>query len=171
MPDSGAFGRTAGAVIMPDCVRGGREEFERSEIVAIDRVIQAFEMMPSWQERYQLIIDMGRRLPPLPDEERIDDNLLDGCMSKVWLTAHLDAAADPPAMRFVADSDSQIVRGLIAIVFEVFNDQSPEAILTTDIEAIFRRLELEQHISSGRRNGLSSMVRRVRELARSEAAA
>ena len=124
--------------------------------------------MPSWQERYRLIIDMGRKLPELPPEHYADDNLLDGCMSKVWLTGECDPSVDPPVMRFRADSDSQIVKGLIAIVFEVFNNRTPEEVLTTDIESLFRQLELEQHISSGRRNGLSSMVRRVRELARAE---
>jgi len=139
--------------------------------VSIDRVITAFEMMPSWQERYRLIIDMGRKLAPMPSETYVDENLLDGCMSKVWMTAELDTRADPPVMRFQADSDSQIVKGLIAIVFEVFNNRPPEEILTTDIESVFQQLELEQHISSGRRNGLSSMVRRVRELAQAELAA
>ena len=139
--------------------------------MTIERVITAFEMMPSWQERYRLIIDMGRKLPALPDSDYADENLLDGCMSKVWMTAELDTSADPPVMRFRADSDSQIVKGLIAIVFEVFNNRPPEEILTTDIESVFRQLELEQHISSGRRNGLSSMVRRVRELAQAELAA
>jgi cysteine desulfuration protein SufE len=139
--------------------------------VSIDRVITAFEMMPSWQERYRLIIDMGRKLPELPPAHYADENLLDGCMSKVWMTASLDTSVDPPAMRFQADSDSQIVKGLIAIVFEVFNNRPPEEILTADIESVFQQLELENHISSGRRNGLSSMVRRVRELAQGELAA
>ncbi len=139
--------------------------------MSIDRVITAFEMMPSWQERYRLIIDMGRKLPAMPSEAYVDENLLDGCMSKVWMTAELDTRVDPPVMRFQADSDSQIVKGLIAIVFEVFNHRPPEEILTTDIESVFQQLELEQHISSGRRNGLSSMVRRVRELAQAELAA
>ena len=139
--------------------------------MSIDRVITAFEMMPSWQERYRLIIDMGRKLPELPESHYADENLLDGCMSKVWMTAELDNSVDPPVMHFQADSDSQIVKGLIAIVFEVFNDRPPEEILTTDIESVFQQLDLEQHISSGRRNGLSSMVRRVRELAQAELAA
>lgn len=139
--------------------------------VSIERTIQAFEMMPNWQERYRLIIDMGRKLPPLPESDYVDGNLLEGCMSQVWLTAELDDSRDPPALRMRADSDSQIVRGLIAIVFEVFNNRPPGEILDTDIESVFQRLELEQHISPGRRNGLSSMVRRVRELAQAEAVA
>lgn len=139
--------------------------------MAIERLTTAFEMMPSWQERYRLIIDMGRKLPPLPEDQYVDENLLDGCMSKVWLTASQQQGPDGSVMHFVADSDSQIVKGLIAIVFEVFNERSPEEILTTDIDSVFRQLELEQHISSGRRNGLSSMVRRVRELAQAELAA
>ena len=139
--------------------------------MSIDRVITAFEMMPSWQDRYRLIIDMGRKLPELPEEHYADENLLDGCMSNVWMTAERDDSTDPPVMRFQADSDSQIVKGLIAIVFEVFNNRSPEEVVTTDIESVFQQLELEQHISSGRRNGLSSMVRRVRELAQAELAA
>lgn len=139
--------------------------------MSIDRIITAFEMLPSWQERYRLIIDQGRTLPELPEQERVDENLLDGCMSKVWLTAHTDDSQDPPVIRFHADSDSQIVKGLIAIVFEVFNGRTPEAIVTTDIESVFGQLELEQHLSSGRRNGLSSMVRRIRELAQQELAA
>jgi cysteine desulfuration protein SufE len=139
--------------------------------VSTDRLVSAFEMMPSWQERYRLIIDMGRKLPELPADEQVDANLLDGCMSKVWLVGEHDTSAAPPVMRYRADSDSQIVKGLIAIVFEVFNHRPPEEVVTTDIESLFRELELEQHISSGRRNGLSSMVRRVRELAQSELAA
>jgi len=139
--------------------------------VSTDRLVSAFEMMPSWQERYRLIIDMGRKLPELPADEQVDANLLDGCMSKVWLIGEHDTSAAPPVMRYRADSDSQIVKGLIAIVFEVFNHRPPEEVVTTDIESLFRELELEQHISSGRRNGLSSMVRRVRELAQSELAA
>jgi len=139
--------------------------------VSTDRLVSAFEMMPSWQERYRLIIDMGRKLPELPADEQVDANLLDGCMSKVWLVGEHDTRAAPPVMRYRADSDSQIVKGLIAIVFEVFNHRPPEEVVTTDIESLFRELELEQHISSGRRNGLSSMVRRVRELAQSELAA
>ena len=139
--------------------------------MSIERLISAFEMLPSWQERYRLIIDQGRKLPELPEAERCEENLLDGCMSKVWLTAHPDPSTDPPLIEFHADSDSQIVKGLISIVFEVFNHRTPEEILTTDIESIFGRLELEQHLSSGRRNGLSSMVRRIRELAREEIAA
>jgi len=138
--------------------------------VSIDRVITAFEMMPNWQDRYRLIIDHGRTLPDLPEAERVDENLLDGCMSKVWLTARRDDATHPPVTRSHADRDSQIVRGLIAIVFEVFNGRTPEEIVTTDVESIFGQLELEQHLSSGRRNGLSSMVRRIRELAREELA-
>lgn len=136
--------------------------------MSVERVITAFEMMPNWQERYRLIIDMGRKLPQLPDEHYADDNLLDGCMSKVWMTAQLDTSQEPPVMRYQADSDSQIVKGLISIVFEIFNGKPPEEIVTTDVESVFRKLELEQHISSGRRNGLSSMVRRVRELAQGE---
>lgn len=126
--------------------------------------------MPNWQDRYRLIIDQGRTLPELPEAERVEENLLDGCMSKVWLTAHRDDSSDPPVIHFHADSDSQIVKGLIAIVFTVFNGRTPEAIVTTDIESIFGQLELEQHLSSGRRNGLSSMVRRIRELAQQELA-
>ena len=139
--------------------------------MAIERVIQAFEMMPSWQDRYQLIIDMGRKLPTMPEADKTDDNLLDGCLSKVWMTAELDTAEQPPVLNLTADSDSQIVRGLIAIVFEVFNNRPPAEILSTDIDEVFRQLDLEQHISPGRRNGLSSMVRRVRELAHMEMAA
>lgn len=144
---------------------------EGNATVSIDRIITAFEMLPNWQDRYRLIIDQGRNLPDLPEDERVDDNLIDGCMSKVWLTAHLDESRDPPVIHFHADSDSQIVKGLVSIVFEVFNHRSPEEIVTADIESVFGRLELEQHLSAGRRNGLSSMVRRIRELAQHELAA
>lgn len=139
--------------------------------MGIERLTTAFEMMPSWQERYRLIIDMGRKLDPLSEDEYVDENLLDGCMSNVWLTATPQEGDHGTVMHYEADSDSQIVKGLIAIVFEVFNDRPPEEIVTTDIDSVFRQLELEQHISSGRRNGLSSMVRRVRELAQAELAA
>lgn len=129
----------------------------------IEQIKNAFEMLPDWEERYRFIIDMGSNLEPLQDDERSEDTRVRGCMSQVWLVA--DPPAANGAMHFRGDSDAHIVRGLIAILFTIYGDKNAREIADTDINAIFGELNLEQHITMNRRNGLYSMVERIQHLA------
>jgi cysteine desulfurase/selenocysteine lyase len=131
---------------------------------AAGELVEAFEFLGNQEDRYQYIIDLGEKLLPLPEEERTEANRVHGCMSIVFLTARKRPGTQD-VLDFLADSNADIVRGLIALLQRVFSGQSAKQILAFDVEGFFRKLGLDQHISPGRRNGLASMVQRVRALA------
>lgn len=116
--------------------------------------------------RYQYIIQLGRRLPPMPPELKNDDTMVRGCMSPAWLSGGLDDD-DPPALRFVGDSESVIVKGLFAILAGMFNGKTPDAALAIDLSDVFDRLGLGDALSPNRRNGFYSMVEQIRRAAAS----
>ncbi|WP_245764655.1 SufE family protein [Planctomicrobium piriforme] len=133
--------------------------------MTIEELYEEFEFLGDWEERCDFLIDLGFELPQLPDEAKIEANRVHGCQSNVWLVAELNETVDPPVVEFLANSDAMIVNGLIAVLETIYNGKTPEQILRTDINSIFRRLELDRHLSSQRRNGLFGMVTRVRDFA------
>ena len=124
---------------------------------------ETFSFFDSWEDKYRFVIDLGRDIQPLDDEDKIDANLIRGCQSQVWLVAAYDKSSDTLSLRI--DSDAHIVRGLIAIVQTAYNDHTPAEILGFDIEALFEELALLQHLSPTRGNGLRAMVARIQSLA------
>ena len=134
-----------------------------SENAALEDLRSAFAFFDSWEEKYRFIIDLGREVAPLPDDLRTEQNLVRGCQSQVWLVPAYDA--DTNRLRLAIDSDAHIVRGLIAIVLAAYHGRAPAEILAFDIEALFAELELLNHLSPTRGNGLRAMVGRVRETA------
>lgn len=128
----------------------------------IDDLAETFELLGDWEERYAYLIDLGRKLPPLAEAERSEQNKVRGCMSQVWLVG--GAQADG-RMRFNGDSDSSLVKGLIALLMVLVNDKTPTEVRALDIAAQFQRLGLESNITVNRRNGFFSMVERIRALA------
>src|SRR5262245_8604582 len=131
-----------------------------------------FALLDDWEDRYRYVIELGRGLPPLPEPLRTDANKVRGCASQVWLaTSSHRAPGDDPRLRFVGDSDAHIVRGLIAILFAMYQDCTPGEILATDARAIFAELGLKEHITPQRSNGFFSMVERIHSDARAIAAA
>lgn len=136
----------------------------------VDQLVESFEMLGPWEERYRYLIELGRKLPPLPEAERTEANKVRGCMSQVWLTARAHAGP-PPRLELRGDSDAHIVKGLIALLFKLYADRAPREILALDVKAVFERLGLESHITMNRRNGFYAMVERIRALAENAAAA
>ncbi len=130
-----------------------------------DDLIDAFEMFDDWEDKYGFLIDLGRKLPALPEAEKTEENRILGCQSRVWVVAEKQTSADGDVIAFVADSDSDIVKGLIAILRRVYYGQSADRILQFDIEGLLHRLELDQHLSMNRRNGLYEMIQRINRLA------
>jgi cysteine desulfuration protein SufE len=128
----------------------------------VETLRDTFEMLPDWEERYRFIIDQGKKLEPLPEDAYADEHKVRGCMSQVWLIAK---SGDDDQMIFLGDSDAHIVRGLIAILLMIFSGKTAREIVDTDIQAIFEDLQLEQHITMNRRNGLYSMVETIQRLA------
>lgn len=129
--------------------------------VSADDIIDSLSFFDNWEERYKYIIDLGKELSPMPESYRTDEFLVRGCQSQVWL---VDEWRDNKLF-FLADSDAFIVKGLLGVVLAAFNGKTPGDILSFDIDAYFTRLDLLQHLSSTRGNGLKAMVKRIKDKA------
>jgi len=135
----------------------------------LEELFETFDQMHDWEERYEYLIDLGDKLPDMPAEEKVEKNRVQGCQSNVWLVARTREAT-PPVLDFEADSDAQIVKGLVAILLQMLSGRTPEEILSFDIGHVFTRLGLKQHLSPLRSNGLHSMVKRIKMLAAGQSA-
>lgn len=127
---------------------------------AQSELIEEFSFFDNWVDRYQYIIDMGRRLPEFPEAWRTDDHLLRGCQSQVWL----HSAASDGRLDFQAISDSAIVSGLIAILMRVYNGREAREIVSTP-PAFIRAIGLDEHLSPTRSNGLNAMIQAIKAAA------
>ena len=134
----------------------------------IDQIIDDFDVLDSWDDRYRYVIELGRKLAPLPEADHIESNKVQGCASQVWFTSHVRPTlnGEGPALEFGGDSDAHIVKGLIAILFALYSGQTARKILDTDAIAIFERLGLKEHLTPQRSNGFRSMVDRIKSDAR-----
>jgi len=126
------------------------------------QMIESFDLFSDWLEKYQYIIDLGKALPPLDEKHKIDENLLSGCQSKVWLIHQ----SKEGKLIFQANSDATIVSGLIALVLSVYSGLSAKEILTTKPEFI-EKIGLASHLSSTRSNGLNAMIHKIKLIASS----
>jgi len=137
--------------------------FSRIPLSAFDAIRDDFAFLDDWEDRYRYVIELGHGLEPLPPEAHNDVNKVRGCVSQVWLEreARPDAAGRT-VLHFRGDSDSHLVRGLIAIAVALFSDRAPKEILATDALGAFRGLGLEQHLTPQRSNGVRAMIERIR---------
>jgi cysteine desulfuration protein SufE len=129
----------------------------------IAEIIDNFEVLDDWDDRYRYLIELGRELPPLAPAAHNDANKVQGCASQVWLETDIRPnGADGPVLNFLGDSDAHLVRGLIAILFAMFSGQTAKKILAVDAIALFERMGLREHLTPQRSNGFRSMVERIR---------
>ena len=124
----------------------------------IQDMIDDFQFLDDWEDRYMHVIDMGKSLPELTYEERNETNKVRGCASQVWLIT--EKTGD--RFTFRGDSDAHIVKGLVAIVIEIYSDRIASEILSLDAKTILEQLGLSEHLSTQRANGLASMIERIR---------
>ena len=125
----------------------------------LEELVEEFDLLGDWEERYRHVIDLGKTLAPLSDEERCEDHRVRGCASQVWLVRDPDTDG---RLNWRGDSDAHIVRGLIALALHLYNRRPPEEILAFDARAGLRRLGLTEALSTQRSNGLFSMIERIR---------
>ncbi|WP_420393169.1 SufE family protein [Acuticoccus sp.] len=125
----------------------------RSEDIA-----EAFELIDDWEERYRYVIELGRELPEFPDALRTEATKVEGCVSKVWIMT----GQREDELALLGDSDAMIVRGLVAILIAFYEGRLPADVPTLDVEAYLRRLQLDEHLTPQRSNGLAAMVKRIR---------
>lgn len=124
-------------------------------------IIETFDMFDDWLEKYQYIIDLGKRLEPMDESLKVDENLLQGCQSQVWLVHEYKDGK----LHFQANSDAAIVSGLIALVMTIYSKQTPKKIIETEPDFI-ELIGLASHLSSTRSNGLNAMIEKIKDTAR-----
>ncbi|AMC11157.1 Fe-S metabolism protein SufE [Lutibacter profundi] len=122
-----------------------------------EEIIDEFSMFEDWMERYEYIIDLGKSLPLIDEANKLDENLINGCQSKVWLRSEIKG----DKINFTADSDAILTKGIVAILLRVFNNQKPADILAADLFFI-DEIGLKEHLSPTRANGLVSMIKQIK---------
>ena len=139
-------------------------------MTAFDTIQEDFASLDEWEDRYRYVIELGHELDPLSEEAHNDTNKVRGCVSQVWLEKELRAnQAGETVLHYRGDSDSHLVRGLVAIAIALYSDHTPARILATDAMATFRSLGLEQHLTPQRSNGVRAMIERLRKDAAADA--
>jgi cysteine desulfuration protein SufE len=128
-------------------------------MTTLDEIRDNFAFLDDWEDRYRYVIELGRQLPPFPESARTDENKVRGCASQVWLDTHV---SPDRTLTFLGDSDAHIVRGLIAILQATYSGKPVQEVLETNPETIFSELQLKDHLTPQRSNGLRSMVDRLR---------
>ena len=126
-----------------------------------DEIIEEFSGLDDWMDKYQLLIDLGNELTPLDERYKTEQNLIDGCQSRVWLQADL---MPDGTVRFLAESDALIVKGIVSLLIRVLSDHTPQEILDADLYFI-EEIGLKEHLSPTRSNGLVAMVKQIRAYA------
>jgi cysteine desulfuration protein SufE len=141
-------------------------------LASLDDIRSNFDVLDDWEDRYRYIIELGRALPAMAPELKTDVSKVRGCASQVWLVseARAEGPGRAPALFFVGDSDAHIVRGLIAVLFALYDGKPAAEILATEPGTVFDALGLKEHLTPQRSNGLASMVERIRADARALAA-
>ena len=135
-------------------------------MTSIADIIADFDLLDEWEDRYRYLIELGRKLEPLPEAAHNEDNKVRGCASQVWVETLVDQSAGAPVLNFRGDSDAHIVRGLVYLVLALYSGRPAQDIVTTDAQDLFRKLGLDAHLTPQRSNGVRSMVERIKSDAR-----
>lgn len=128
--------------------------------ITTDEILENFTFFEDWEEKYGYVIDLGKELPPLSEEQKIEENFIHGCQSQVWIESKWDNGK----LLLSADSDAIIVKGLVALVLAAYHGKTVDEIKAFDIDAYFEELGLLKHLSPLRGNGLRSMIEHIQSL-------
>ena len=129
--------------------------------MTIEELIDNFSFLDGWEEKYQYVIDLGHKLEPLDEKFKTDDWKVKGCQSQVWLVPQIKNGV----FHFKGDSDAILVKGIISIVLLIYNDKTAAEIKNIDVTEIFVKLGLEENLTPSRRNGMLSMVEKIKQYA------
>jgi cysteine desulfuration protein SufE len=129
----------------------------------LDEILENFEFLDEWEDRYRYLIELGRSLEPLDTAAYNDSNKVRGCVSQVWLETHVEKDhSGSPVLYLKGDSDAHIVRGLVALLLALYSGQTASRILAIDAHSLFEKLGLSTHLTPQRSNGVRSMIERIR---------
>lgn len=130
----------------------------------INAIIEDFEFLDEWEDKYRYVIELGKALPDFDENERTAENKVNGCVSQVWLSSSVTTGNDR-TVHFAGDSDAHIVRGLVAIMIAAMSDRPANEIVAFNTEALLEQLGLDSHLTPQRSNGLRAMVSRMKSIA------
>ncbi|MBA4784078.1 MAG: SufE family protein [Rhizobiales bacterium] len=134
--------------------------------MTLDDILDNFEFLDDWEDKYRYVIELGRQMPPFADDKRTAESKVEGCVSQVWLVKKIDLLNGKPVLTYQGDSDAHIVKGLVALVLSALSGRSASDILNFDMQALFDRIGLREHLTPQRSNGLNAMVNRIKNDAR-----
>ncbi|MBT4204216.1 SufE family protein [Hyphomicrobiales bacterium] len=136
-------------------------------MIELKEIIDNFEYLDDWEDRYKYIIELGNSLENFPEEYKNEKTKVSGCVSQVWISSKIITKKNEKKISFKGDSDAHIVKGLITIVLSIYSNKTPQEILSLSGEEILKKLNLDDHLSPQRSNGLFSMLERIKNDARS----
>ena len=128
--------------------------------MTLDDYVDTFDLFDDWNQRYQYLTELGDELPLLPEEIRTEDNRVKGCMSQVWVSAYLK---ENDLIGFHADCDTATVKGILALLVDLMTDKSAAQVLETDLDDIFEKLSLDEHLSPNRHFGIYAIVELMKQ--------
>ncbi len=154
---------------MPDTAANPAVTSDADWPPAVQEIVDNFDILDEWDDRYRYLIELGRTLAPMPDDAHNETNRVRGCASQVWLEARREDAGSETRLFFTGDSDAHIVRGLVALTLALYSGQTPQVILAREAQTLFDELGLGSHLTPQRSNGMRSMVERIKADARAAA--
>jgi cysteine desulfuration protein SufE len=134
-------------------------------MMTLDDMVDTFELLGDWDQRYQYLVELGQRLPPLPEELRVEDNRVKGCMSQVWVSAYRDPQSGD-LIRYHGDCDTTIIRGVLTLLIQLVDRRRVEDVEQLDVDEFFERLKLDDHLSPNRHVGVYAIVDLMKKQAR-----
>ncbi len=134
-------------------------------MLSLDEISDIFELLDDWEQRYQYLVELGEKLPAMPARYKTEDNRVKGCMSQVWVQAWADEAA-PEKLHYYGDCDTSIIKGVLALLIQLVEGRSAEQIEQLDVDDIFERLNLAEHLSPNRHVGIYAIVDLMKQQAR-----
>jgi cysteine desulfuration protein SufE len=126
-------------------------------MTTLDEIVEIFDLLGDWDQRYAYLVELGEQMPEMPAEEKTDDNKVKGCMSQVWIRAHHDPEA-PGRIIYHGDCDTSIIKGVLALLVEIAASRTVEEIDQLDVDEFFERLDLDENLSPNRHVGVYSIV-------------
>ncbi|MEJ2621799.1 MAG: SufE family protein [Candidatus Thiodiazotropha sp.] len=135
-----------------------------SEVEPIEHIEETFEFLDDWDSRYQYLIELGENLPPMPESLKTEENWVKPCMSTVHVAAQSDSS-QPELIRFLGDCDTAIIKGVLAVLIDLFSHRTLDEIKQLDVDGLFKRLRLEEHLSPTRHVGIYAIVDKIVERA------
>lgn len=134
-------------------------------MTSLDDIVDIFELLDDWEQRYQYLVEMGEKLSPMPDKYKTEDNKVKGCMSQVWVYAYEDPA-EPDKLHYFGDCDTSIIKGVLALLIQLADNKTTDELNKLDVDEIFERLNLDEHLSPNRHVGVYAIVELMKQQAR-----